>query len=848
MATEASNIQPGQAWGHLTLRADLGSGPRGLVYRAWNPELGLEVILAIAPDVRTDPHGRDVVHEARLLAKVRHPNLSVVYGAERREGRAGVWFELVDGETLETTLGHVGRFSAREAALIGIDVCGALSAMHAAGVLHRELTTRQVLRDRNGRIVVVPFGAGRDTVQGSHADGLSVYAEPVPAAGWPEIAHGGRPSVASDVYRVGALLHRLVSGVTPPGEPRRPLADVRSDLPLGFIRIVDRALATDPAERFPSVAALEAALTTMWTPAATAPPRARRLRPARVMLAAALVAAVAACGMGIGAWLARGPAAAEVRFDIQPVGEAVESIAVSRSGTMLAYTDGGRLRLRPLDSETSLPLAPLGARNPFFSADGQSVYYFGGVTIWRARLSGGEPQAIAQAHRPSTGAAGEDGSIVYSVENGSALMMVPPGGSPRVLRAQVPGVRTVLQWPSLPGRGTHVLYSAIDARSGRRALYLGRLSAPPDSTDSVLLELDSNAIAIGPHVFYVDRGALIARRLDVEGGRFVGEPVVLARGLITNPYGDGQVEFSASATGAIAYVAGLPTTRTLRVVDREGRAVIDLATGDIRDLRVSPSGTAVAYEQIDVETGARDIWVVDINGGTPVRISRGPGHDIAPTWAPDGRRLYFLSYRAPEPVLVSAPVGGGPETVHFSFERHAIPLEITRDGASLLYQQDDQESGWDIWLRPLSGGAPAALVRGPAGEQMATISPDGRWLAYSSPESQGRQVYVQPLPQDGTRWRISNQHGRQPIWSADGRTLFFHGHDRLLMRLPFDTPAGALRAGRVVAQPLFTIPLRGYDLRYHYGVLPDAQRFVVNVPPPLAPSVPATVILNAALP
>ena len=164
MAHEASGIQAGGTWGHLTLRRDLGPGARGLVYRAWDPELGAEVVLAIGPDVQTDPAGRDTLREARLLARLRHPHLALVHGAERRHGRVGVWLEFIDGETLETALGHAGRFSAREAALIGIDICAALSAMHEIGVLHRDLTTRQVIRDRNGRVVVVPFGAGRDAL------------------------------------------------------------------------------------------------------------------------------------------------------------------------------------------------------------------------------------------------------------------------------------------------------------------------------------------------------------------------------------------------------------------------------------------------------------------------------------------------------------------------------------------------------------------------------------------------------------------------------------------------------------------------------------------------------------
>ncbi len=852
MATEAPSWAPGGAWGHLTLRRDLGPGPRGLVYRAWDPALGREVILAIAPDVHTDPAGRDTLRDARALMRVHDPSLAAVYGAERRTGRVGIWMELVDGDTLETVLAHAGRFSAREAALIGIDICAALTAMHQAGVLHRDLDTRQILRDRNGRTVVVPFGAGRDTAPGAAGAVTPPAAAPPGAARGAESAQGSACGVEHDLYLIGAVLHRLVAGpaVAPAGgSALRPLADLRSDLPLGFVRGVERALSADPAQRYASAADLSAALATLWTPMSPrADPAAQSGRRGRVLTVATMAAAVLAVGVFLGAWRSRQPPPSEVRFVVHPEGSEIESVALSRDGQRLAYAAGGRLRLRSLNEDVSAALEPsLGVRNPFFSSDGQWVHFFAGSSLWRVRAAGGAPQFVAPARRPSTGGGGPDGSIVYSVENGSSLMLLPPVGPPRVLRTQVPGARMVLRWPSLVGDGSHVLYSAIDARTGRRAVHLGSIDAAVDAPDLVLLELSSNAVAAGPHVFYVEAGALTVRRLDPRDGRFLGQPRVLARGVVTDPYGDGQIELSVSENGAVAYVGGARTTRTLRVLDATGRPVIDLASGDVRDLRVAPDGQRIAYEQVDASTGGRDVWVVDIHAGPPIRISRHPAHDIAPTWAPDGRRLYFLSQRGPLPTLISTSANGdAAEHVHFTFDASAIPYAITRDGSALLYEQEGQETGWDIWLRPLSGGAPTPLVRGRANEQEPSLSPDGGWLAYSSPESEGRQVYLERVPSNGQRWRVSDEHGRQPQWTADGAALFYHGSAHQLIRREIRVRDGAPVLG--AEQALFAIPLRGYDMRYQYGLLPDGGRVVVNVPPALAPPVPATVILNAPLP
>ncbi|BCS33225.1 hypothetical protein TBR22_A24520 [Luteitalea sp. TBR-22] len=846
MVRDTSSLFPGDAWGHLTIRRALGAGPLGHVYRAWDPGLGREVILAIASGATLAEARRDLLREARVLAKVRHPNLAAVLGAERRGGATGVWLETIDGDTLETTLAHVGRFNAREAALIGIDVCQGLQAMHEAGVLHRDLSTRQVVRDRNGRIVVVPFGAGRDAAREALPDLPQPLDDPARGLLGPDGGSGSGPAVADDLVRVGLLLHRLVSGRTDPGTPLRPLADVRADLPLGYIRVVERALSPSPGQGHASARALGTALGTLWTPLPEAPPPPRR-RLGRLGAVTALAALIVGIGMVLGAWMTRQAPPPEVRFDVTPEGDEVESVAFSPDGQRLAYTSGGRLRVRALHDETSTALEPpLGARNPFFSQDGQWIYFFGGTSLWRVRFSGGSPQFVAAARRPSSGAALPDGRLLYTVENGASLLVLNADGTSRVVRAQVAGLRMALRWPSFVADGEQVLYSAVDARTGRRALYIGPIAAPADTPDREVMALESNAVAQGGYLYFVRDGVLQVQRLDAGRARLVGTPRPLAGGIVTDPYDEFRVELSVSESGAIAYVGGLRMQRTVRVLDESGHALRDLVAGDVRDLAVSPDGLRVAYERLDPETGGRDIWVVGLDGGTPVRLSRHPAHDVAPTWSPDGLTVYYLSHRTPPGALVSAPADGtGPERVLWIFEAPALPTQVTPDGKRLLYQQEGVQSGWDVWMRPLDGGAATVLVGGPASEQTPALSPDGRWLAYSSPESQGRQVYVEPLPTDGRRWRVSMEHGRQPLWSADGAWLYYHGHERQLVRVRVEGGGNLPAFGPPDLR--FTLPLRGYDVRYHYG-LAGPGRVVVNVPPAEAPSVPATVILNAPLP
>lgn len=247
-------------WGHLVLLERLGSGTTGEVYRAWDRQLEREVALKLlrAPGA-ADPQVERITGEGRLLARVRHPNVITVYGVGVHEGRAGLWMELVRGATLEQTLAARGPFSAREAALVGVDLCRALAAIHAAGLIHRDVKAQNVVREEGGRTVLMDLGA-RDL------EGTPLYLAP-------EVLGGAPASVRSDIYSAGVLLYRLVTRAFPvratsieelhaahANTRDGRLRDARPDLPTAFVSAVDRAIASDPSRRHATAGALEADL------------------------------------------------------------------------------------------------------------------------------------------------------------------------------------------------------------------------------------------------------------------------------------------------------------------------------------------------------------------------------------------------------------------------------------------------------------------------------------------------------------------------------------------------------------------------------------------------------------
>ncbi|HTV03123.1 MAG TPA: protein kinase [Luteitalea sp.] len=866
-------MAPGDVWGHLTLRGELGRGARGHVYRAWDPQLDREVALKLTSDTDDDRLGKDVISEARLLARVRHPHVATIFGAERRQGLVGLWMELVEGETLEATLMRVGRFNSREAALIGLDVCSALAAVHAAGLLHRDIKAQNVMRDRNGRLVLMDFGTGRDAVPSAGAFTHDEVGTPLYMA--PELFMGGKASVESDIYSVGVLLYRLVTGSVPieahspsslkaahMARTRKPLSDVRSDLPLAFTRVVERALSPDPADRYPSAGAFGMALSSVLVP--MEPGRRSRFRwpwalAAGVLLGGGVAAATAYAWAGY----TKPVPPAEVRFSLTPASalDEVETVALSPDGTRVAYTSAGRLHLRRMNDVASVEFDQTqGAHDPFWSPDGQWIAFFKGVSVWKVHVAGGDPQLVAPARRPSGGSWSADGLLLYSVELGTSLVTVPAsGGTPRVVRAQRPGVRTSLWWPLFVGDGKSFVYSAQSGRTGRRMLYIARIGDGVLAVDRELLENDSNPLVSGDRLFFTSAGQLHGQRLDVANGRLFGDVVHVADGIRVDPYGLGAAEVSVSAPprvggrgatrGTVAFVGNAPAPRTMRLIDATGRSLQEFGAGDTRDMRLSPDGRQVAYEQIDPETFTRDIWVLDLARQSRVRLTYHEAEDITPMWSPDGSKVYFLSRRNMRYTLFATGAQGGQrEQGLFTFDGPVVPQDVTPDGRSLVYQQLDQQGGWDIYLRPLDGSAPTPLIQSSQNDQDPAISPDGRHLAYSSPESGGRQIWVMPIPADGRRWKVSSDYGREPSWSPDGRTIFYHGLNKTLMQVKLEWQGAGQKP--VVGPPsaLFVIPFRGYDLRYHYNVLPDLKRFLVATPASSTPSHTATVILNANMP
>jgi serine/threonine-protein kinase len=295
--TTADRAEQPKTWGHLRVLERIGRGSFGDVFRAWDTRLDREVALKLLP--ARAPAGRQraasVIEEGRLLARVRHPNVVTIFGAERIGDRVGLWMELVRGRSLQQILDGGNVFPVADGIDVGVELCRAISAVHGAGLLHRDIKTHNVMLAEDGRLVLMDFGTGREL---NDVSAIAPAGTPLYLA--PEILRGEDASIRTDIYSVGVLLYHLLTGSYPVqgrgmlelrgaherGE-RTTVAAARPDLPPKLARIIDRAIDPRPERRYPTADALKADLAALKQH-----PKAVRVAHALAAVAALLLAAV----------------------------------------------------------------------------------------------------------------------------------------------------------------------------------------------------------------------------------------------------------------------------------------------------------------------------------------------------------------------------------------------------------------------------------------------------------------------------------------------------------------------------------------------------------------------------
>jgi serine/threonine protein kinase/Tol biopolymer transport system component len=874
-------LSAGTRLGPYEILAPLGAGGMGEVYRAADTKLGREVAIKVLPsEVAWDPERlARFEREARLLASLNHPNIAQVYGFESTtlpDGSTGHFLamELVEGEDLAERLKR-GAIPVDETIELARQVAEALEEAHEKGIVHRDLKPANTKVTPDGKVKVLDFGlakawAGDGAVRASVEDrsqsptlartGTQVGVI-LGTAGYmsPEQARGRPVDRRADIWAFGVVLYEMLSGrrlfegetVTDvlASVVKDPIdwGVLPEDVPAPLRSLLERCLERDPRKRLRDIGDARIELEgAPHAPVAVVGPGApggwisgRTVAAATATLLIGLVAGgVAMRGTRPGPSSPSGKAW-HFTVDVGPgqyLNEAFDPpIALSPDGTMLAYSVYGgflsqELRLRRMDGLEAHPLP--GTRrsaNPFFSPDGQWLAYFTfpDDRLVKVPVEGGKPVDLCAAPIYWGGTWDVHDDIFFG-SLGSIHRVSARGGKPEV----------VLAGGTAPGKPG---YRYPEALPGGDALLLTTSTEGDDYTNASIVLLDLATHEVRPlvdrgadaryvptgHLVFVRDGALLAVPFDLERRQIRGTPVPVVPAIDhIASFAGGRYSFSKS--GVLAYVPPGPRLPTARVVwrRRDGSTEpLGLSVPHLVALRLSPDGNRLAMSS---GTGNPRLSVFDLRRAVLAPLTAQPAVsnlELQPVWTPDGQRIAFSTGNDASYVFQlhwTRADGSGPTELLRKSDVNAYPYDWTSDGRTLVFVEETADRGANIGiLSPGNKGEAHMLLSSAANEDEPALSPDDRWLAYTSDESGRREVFVRPFPGMGARWKISTEAGFSPRWSRSGRDIFYRdGHD--LMAVAVDGSQG-FTAGRPRALFRDTIPpwLNG-----GYDVSPDGQRFV----------------------
>jgi Tol biopolymer transport system component len=308
----------------------------------------------------------------------------------------------------------------------------------------------------------------------------------------------------------------------------------------------------------------------------------------------------------------------------------------------------------------------------------------------------------------------------------------------------------------------------------------------------------------------------------------------------------GNAAFSVSENGTLTYMTGIFGGGQPALYDRGGKRLGPVGpTGEYFNIFFSPDEKRAAAAMSDPQSGARDIWLLDIARGAPTRLTLDPAEDFLPIWSPDGSRIVFVSDRDGAGNLYQKSASGaGNDELLFKSNERKWPGDWSRDGRFIICTNLSPKTKDDLWVLPMTGDQkPFTYLQNTFNEDHPRFSPDGHFVAYASDQSGRWEVYVQTFPVSGGKWIVSTNGGAQPRWRRDGKELFFIAPDRKIMAADVKLEGSTFEAG--VPKVLFQTNVVSYpNPRNVYDVSADGQRFLIITPPEETTSTPITVVSN----
>lgn len=875
-------LSGGTKLGPYEVQSLLGSGGMGEVYRATDSRLDRVVaIKVLASHLNSSPELKQrMEREARAISALSHSNICRLYDVGSQNGTDYLVMEFLEGETLASRLIR-GAMPLPEVLRVGISAAEALAVAHRQGIVHRDLKPGNIMLTKSGA-KLMDFGLAKTmgvaaSASAGNPPSFTAAAtlsgpsplSPLTTAGnivgtvqymSPEQIEGKEADARSDIFALGAVLYEMASGKRPfEGKSQislasailekdpAPISSINKQIPVSLERLVDTCLKKNPEERFQS--ALDVKLELEWiaaekpvtTPAMTA--ASRSVHKERIFWAAALVVVLLAGILTIAFLYHPQQSARAIRAVINPppkttmnlLGDFAGPPVVSPDGSAIAFTatdPGGKIALwvRPTASLDARMLPGTeGAIFPFWSPDSNALGFFADNKLKTIELNNTSPQVLADAPFGRGGAWGSGGEILYAPNTQVPLMRVSAEGGTPVEAAKVDAsLHTSHRWPFVLPDGKHFLYLAINhdpSKSASNAVYFASLDGRENRQ---LFRSESNAIYADGFILFARGDQLMAQRFDPNSGVLSGAAASVLKG-IANDVSTWHMDASASPNGLLVFSSGGSADWELIWSDRNGKLIGTVADKltNLFTARISPQGDRIALQ---IDNAQSDIWVQDIARGVRTRLTFGPVANQGPVWSPDGKWIAYTSIRNGHgQIYRKFSDGSGEEDLLLDTGNNEVPManDWSRDGKFLLYSQS-QGMNWEIRALPLEGERKSHMVVPHAVTSFtdrAHISPNGRWITYTSLESGSSEIYVAALGGGQGKWQVSGNGGVQPQWSRDGKELFFMDLTFNLYAVPVTEAGSALQFGT----PKVLIPAANWSApSVFYDLTPDGKKILLN--------------------
>ena len=881
-------INAGTRLGRYEIRAKIGEGGMGEVYRATDPKLNRDVAIKVLPGTFMNDAERlaRFQREAQVLASLNHTNIATIYGVEEENGFRALVMELVEGPTLADRIAS-GPMPLDDSLAIAGQMAEALEAAHERGIIHRDLKPANVKVTLEGTVKVLDFGLAKvfeseaqvsdlshspTLVKGTQAGvilGTAAYMSP-------EQAKGKVVDRRADIWAFGCVLFEMLSGKqTFSGETLTDTlaAVVRAEpewetlpqsTPDSIRKLLRRCLTKDSRQRLRDIGEarivvseppVEHGSIVRAMPAQTQSNWKRLLPWTIVLIVAAGLLAISLI------YLSRKPITQPVlRSSINlPTGfnldSANNSLALSPDGKRLVFAATGpdgkaqQLWIRSMDSMTIQSLLGTnGATYPFWSPDGRFVGFFADKKLKKTEVATGTVQNLCDVIDGRGASWSQRDVIVFAAAAFGPLSEVSASGGTPVQITSVERNDITHRNPHFLPDGKRLLFfRGSDSRSEKtNGIY--SLDLETRKVEQIAAEQAEGVYVEPGYLVFVHDGNLMAQPIDANRLRPTGQAVPIAEKVLFNPdrYTGG---YSLSPTGLLVFDGGSGIVKSrLTWFDIEGKSLGSVSEpAAFISISISPDGKRAAARVLGMDTHTQ-LWMYDLNRGIASRFTGGSEDFTAGTWSPDGRSIAYSTGGAPS-LFYLQPSDASSEPQKLSATQSVtVPAGWSPNGEMIVFTSQTFQGG-DLWIQPLNGDRKAySFLATPANETAGTISPDGHWIAFVSDESGRYELYVTSFPSPGVKRQISSDGATAPQWLNGGSELVYINAERKLVLVNVNVKGQEFALGEshllFGGKPLPSLPHNPDDWEVPVYITPDGKRILLPVPVETDASPSVTLVTN----